>query len=537
MSDIKAPWLKPLGLKENEFSQMPTGEDAALWGLKNQVIPELKFSQWVSETYKIPTINPDFFNMPLDFSLLEKFAHLHEWSDHCFPIYLWKDVLFIACLSPEQISMDQQKCCLVAAPYSTMKAAWVRHDTEADKSISVPTPEPELVITQPPPSVPANVANTDTPPPAAEIESLGELDFSSLDEMGQTPQAPQATPQDEPELTRTRVDDTPMNNLTTATQTVQKHSGERTATPDDLPFPELDFGDISIENISLEGDVQNLKSQPAPEPSPAEQMGKRPLAPPVEETSSDEDSHVEDSQVEDSNVRLSQNEAEDEDKDADFDDDYTPVPFISQEDKELFRHTNVGMSHIKKPDGPIENTLTDHGSKPENHAAIENLVTESDMNRCLDLKSCQTKKDVISHIFRHLKRDYRKLMWMEIREDGHCYPTYIFGNWAMTIEAWNTPVNLLKPNIFRIASLSDLPFHGEVAKNEINTGYFQLWTSGKVPDVATIYPVSDEDQLKGFVVAFSINEEFDEVGSLSKIQKLVSLTSKHMFQSKLKKSA
>ncbi len=539
MNDNTAPWLKSLGLTENEFSQMPPGEDAALWGLKNQVIPELKFSKWVSETYKIPMISPEFFNMALDFSLLEKFAHLHEWNNQCFPIYLWEEVLFIACLSPEQISLDQQMCCLVAAPYSAMTAAWIRHETGANKTISVPTKKVELVIPEPPP-LQAKTSEADIPPPAPAMESLGELDFSGLDKMGQSPPPSYETPQDEPELTSTRVDDSPMNNLTTATQTVQRQLGEENAVPDNLPFPEIDFDDISIDNISLEGEADNPKPRPVPLAAPKEQMKKSPPALPLEKLAFDEDSLAEDSLAEDSDeidseLRLSQDEAQDEN--GDIDDDYTPVPFISQEDKELFKHTNVGMSRIKRPDGPIENTLTDHGSRPENHAAFENLVTERDMNRCLDLKNCQTKKDIISHIFLHLKRDYRKLMWVETREDGHCYPNYVFGTWAMTKESWNTPVNLRKPNIFRIASLSDLPFHGAVAKNEINTSYFQMWTGGKIPDVATIYPVSDDDQLKGFIVAFSINEEFDEVGSLSKIQKLVSLTRKHLFQTKSKKSA
>jgi len=533
MSDVTAPWLKPLGLKESEFSLMPAGEDAALWGLKNQVIPDLEFSQWVSETYKIPSINPDFFNMALDLSLIDKFSQLFEWNAHCFPIYLWEETLFIACHSPEHMSFDQQKCCLVAAPYSAMKTAWVRYETGAKEVIPVPTHEVGFVVPELPP-IEAKTSNTDNPAPA--VESIDDLDFSALDEMSQRPLPPQGSQMNEPELTSTHIDNTPMNNLTTATQTVQRPSKEEVASPDNLPFPEMDFGDISIENISLEGEAQTSKPQQASQSASAIQM-ETPQPPPSlqtwpsEQDSQDGDAQEEDSQVEDSDVDLALN------ADPDYDDDYTPVPFISQEDKELFKHTNVGMSRVKRPDGPIENTLTDHGRKPENHAAIENLITELDMNRCLDLKSCQTKKDVLSHIFLHIKRDYRKLMWVEAQEDGHYYPTYIFGNWAMAKAAWNTPVNLLKPNIFRIASLSDLPFHGEIAKNEINQSYFHNWTADKVPDVATIYPVSDDDQLKGFIVAFSINEEFDEVASLSKIQKLVSLSSKYLFQSKFKKIA
>jgi hypothetical protein len=61
MEIAKAPWFHALGLKKEDFAQLPADRDPLLWGLEQGVIAEAPLNQWVSENFKIPRIQPEFF--------------------------------------------------------------------------------------------------------------------------------------------------------------------------------------------------------------------------------------------------------------------------------------------------------------------------------------------------------------------------------------------------------------------------------------------------------------------------------------------
>jgi hypothetical protein len=552
MEIAKAPWFHALGLKKEDFAQLPADRDPLLWGLEQGVIAEAPLNQWVSENFKIPRIQPEFFSLAVDFNLLQSYSHLYEWSPTCYPVYLWEETLFIACVSPENIFLGNQKHCLIAAPYSAMKQAWDRqhsaeHSSPADGDgntfdpgqapVSLITEDATVVIPQqtepaltieinsaslddlelPPLSVPEppTPAVVSTPPPQLPPtpESLGDLDFSSLDGLSSDSKPPAPPTMEETEVvepTNTKVDKNQFQQFTTATETVHAKKEESELDSADLPFPDMDFDKMTVGDIALEGEASK-KQASIPEPPRPMPMAKNEIE-------------------EEESVSVSVPSAEE------YDDDYTPVPFISEADKAKFKYTNVEMGQIKRPDGPIERTLTD--DRPPSQVPFDNMITDTDMSRALDLKHCRQIKDIVAHMFMHLKRDYRKLMWVEGNAEGLYIPRYIYGDWSPQAETWTTPVDLIKPNIFRIASVSNLPFHGPVSENEINQKYFDLWTGGKAPDAATIYPVSNQDdQLKGFIVCFSINEEFDQDGSLQKIDNLLSICRRYLFDEKLQQSA
>lgn len=496
-------WFKELNLNVADFSSLPEGSHPLIWGLQKGVVPEQALNVWASERFQIPRISPEFFHMAVDFTLVERFESLYSWNAHCYPVYFWEDTLFIACLTPENIDLGDQKHCLMAAPFTAMIQAWERHFAKEERTLVVPNEPPEDDSG----SVEAEVAQKEGLPPAP--ESLGDLDFSGLDSLSPDAEPSSAeapTPPPVPEATNTEVDAKALNQFTTATETVAIKKEASHLETKELPFPDTDFENISVDNISLdtEPDQSAPDIPPHPQQTAAPESSNEPPAPPEAQQAEE-----------------------------DFDDDYTPVPFISQEEKARLKHTSMETGQIKKPE-VIEHTLTDHQSPS---IPAEKLISDELMTSCLDLKDCKSTQHVVAHMFLHLKKDYRKLMWVESDKDGNYVPTYVYGHWTMEPSAWMEPVNLLQPNIFRIASVSGLPFHGEISDNPINLNYYKMWNAGKKPEAATIYPVSNGDELKGFVVGFSLNEDFDQVATLHKIENLIAICQKHLFGETKKKAA
>lgn len=168
-----------------------------------------------------------------------------------------------------------------------------------------------------------------------------------------------------------------------------------------------------------------------------------------------------------------------------------------------------------------ESTITDH-ALPED-IPQDYLITDDDMKNATDIKKCFNIKSIVSYIFEHIKKDYGMLMWIEPSGGGHYLPRYVNGDWQMTQKSWETPVNIVDANIFRIAFRSSLAFHGEISDNPANQKYFDMWTRGNKPNFATVFPVAHEDHCYGFIVGFIAGIEFSSTASLKKLTTLVSL--------------
>ncbi len=396
--------------------------------------------------------------------------------------------------------------------------------------------------------------HSQNPPP------LPDLDFSTLvhENKAQTPSsAEKPTHEMIPEKTQTVSG--AFENRTTATSTLHVNAHRPLKKEDnEEPLADLAFENLSIEHLSLESDLVPKKSPP----SSSSQQNT-----PIQTTSTSESVEnktplrsdklkpfdFEIPSVNDHNVQTQKEipreeslesvmeglddlsmpimEAESDNHADDFsndtqdikttqvDDDYTPLPFIVKSEQKNGTQTGLGKNKTEKT--ARENTQTDHGLPsyipPGQLVSTEDLLASKDINLCKDIKG------VMAFIFNHLKSDYSKLMWIEAHDDGQYYPQLVYGPWHMTNDSWKKSVDIESPNIFRIAHLSNLPFHGEISDNPFNDSYYKLWTGQQKPDFATIYPAYYDDISYGFIVGFEKGPEFDIIGSLKKIENLLSI--------------
>ena len=219
-----------------------------------------------------------------------------------------------------------------------------------------------------------------------------------------------------------------------------------------------------------------------------------------------------------SSIKLSETK-KDEEKIA-FGDDYTPVTIISNTILEEEKRNKLEISRRNEKERMSAN------AKESIYLPRENLITIDDLNKSRDLNQASDLKQVISHLFNHLRRDFKNLMWVEKDNNSLFSPKYVYGDWKMTEPSWRRNINISKPNIFRIPYNSSLPFHGEISDNPYNDKYFEWWTAGRKPDFATIFPAIFDSRLHGFIVCFDKNSEFDNIGSLRKVENLLSICKK-----------
>ncbi len=418
-------------------------------------------------------------------------------------------------------------------------------------------------------------------------EQVGVLDFSS---MGEDSFAPQPTAADDSdhqtedtedaeddrpadEITHTKVDGG-LNNLTSATQTMHASQHTMTATREGTQTPSLPFEEVTIKGISLEGEntevkeeakeektkvspatqeqpLQQKTAKPAPQSEnvivpPPPQPEMKPQAPPVppkpqQPMINDDNSipslddlkvHKTDNPkqapgLEQSDINLEkENQSLNQEE---FEDDYTPVPVLTkaQQQAQEKRKKEAQLKEKNQEKARLtENTITDHAQPIL--IPPENLVSDQEIKEAGDLSGASSMKQVMAHMFGHLKRDYEKLMWVERDKEDLYFTKYVYGDWKITELAWKMHINLTNPNIFRVAYKSGHPFHGEIHSNPHNDKYFEWWTRGKTPDFATIYPVTINETIVGFIACFGKNNEFDELGSLKKIENLYTICRKSL---------
>ena len=353
MSEIMPPWVEPLGLHQDSFSSMPEGADALLWGFEKGVIGEEEYVNWASSFYKLPVLKPEFWAQLWEPSLIQQSMEIHPWEAHCFPIYRWEGLLFVACLKPQELKKEnlKEKVCFVITPFSQLEKAW---------KASTPINERE---TQP------------------QGDPLGGVDFSAVVEV---------------------------------------------------------------------------------------------------------------------------------------DDDLTPIPQAEPPPER--------MEVVQAPQPPSPQTQAQE-------------VTLQEMDQAQDPKVLKSIKELVAYMFGHLKSDYKKMMWLEVDSKGAFFPQYIFGDWSIMASAWETPIDLTHPNIFKVAFQSRLPFHGEIHGNPSNNAYWKGWTGGQQPSFASIFPLLVGEELMGFMACFEPAQGFDERGSLKKLENLVSLCQKSWPHPEVSKAA
>lgn len=127
-------------------------------------------------------------------------------------------------------------------------------------------------------------------------------------------------------------------------------------------------------------------------------------------------------------------------------------------------------------------------------------------------------QDALISAFKILKDYYKKLMWVVRDHKGYAFPIACNTEWEFTEEAWNTPMDFKTANPFRIAKLTQKPYHGAIANNTASDHFFKQWANGTYPDVMSIVPVKINGKVFGYFIGCEKGSHFQDNHSLELIE-------------------
>ena len=453
--------MKSLLWKE-AFNIPKDSEHSLLEILRSGFINDEAYIQWASDTYQLPVVDHDFFKTITNYKLLLEVPS-PLWNETFFPAHSWENTLYIVCLEPQEIQLDQPHCFVLASLFR-METLWNKMEkTAASSEVSKDISGMEYEHT-------IKLSSTDIE------EKLTSPDFSfdSLNTTEEPLKEAPMVPNPEPVMPLPLAEPVPVPALAaeapaevisfadvvpfTSVKPVQKENVYEDSKITSL-FSQVD----SSKQISIPDFIIDELTKFEPEPTPAD----------IERTQFFEKETTNVVPVE-------------KGREITFTNTKTIMPFPERSTHFSFLRTVFSEQVILEARGKIK----------ENSDPHQALICA----------------------FHILKDYYKKLMWAVRDQKGTVYPIASNSMWDFSEEAWNTPIDFKSPNPFRIAKFTAKPYHGEVYPNPINERFFQLWNNGKYPSVLTVVPVKMQGKVFAYFVGCEPALHFHPQNSLDIMQ-------------------
>ncbi len=450
-------------LWKEAFNIPKDSEHSLLEILRSGFINEEAYIQWASETYQLPIVDHDFFKTITNHKLLlENPSPL--WNETFFPAHIWENTLYILCLEPQDIQLDQPHCFVLASLFR-METLW----NKMEKPAPLPETQKHTDGLEYEPTIEIHGS--------AMSETLASPDFS-FDTIVINNEAPII-----PDAITAASADTPTDETTPIVET--QVAAE--AAPDALPeIPSFASAAApKTENVYEDSKITSLFSQV----DSSTQIS-------IPDFIIDELTKVE------------------------------PEPTPAQEQHELTQfYEKSETTNVVPIEKPREITFTNTKTIvpfPDRSTHFSFLRTVFSEQVILEARG-KVKENSDPHqalicAFHILKDYYKKLMWAVRDQKGAVYPIASNSMWDFSEEAWNTPIDFKSPNPFRIAKFTAKPYHGEIYPNPINERFFKLWNNGKYPSVFTVVPVKMQGKVFAYFVGCDPALHYHPVNSLDIMQ-------------------
>lgn len=128
------------------------------------------------------------------------------------------------------------------------------------------------------------------------------------------------------------------------------------------------------------------------------------------------------------------------------------------------------------------------------------------------------ESDPVTAVFNALKEDYTTALLLRC-EDGDAKPFKWDASLMLSTEAANGAVHLNAPSLFRIATKTQMPYHGYVVDSPAHREFFARLGMSELPGCVTAIPIHIDEKLWGILVAIG-DESAQGPKPLEKAQKL-----------------
>ena len=92
--------------------------------LKNQFIDEIEYQKWAGRYYGLPILEDEFFEKySSDANFLDKIKKQNIANPSAIPCFEWNDILYVACLEPQELPTDQKTVFFITS-LKSMEFLW-----------------------------------------------------------------------------------------------------------------------------------------------------------------------------------------------------------------------------------------------------------------------------------------------------------------------------------------------------------------------------------------------------------------------------
>lgn len=129
--------MKNLSWKER-FNIPSDSEHSVADVLRAGLINEEEYLEWAAETYELPILDATFFKSVSEARLLSEYSS-DRWTNSFFPVALWDQTLYIACLEPQDVDIDIP-CHFILSSLKPMELTWeIMAKTFVEKTMPIDT--------------------------------------------------------------------------------------------------------------------------------------------------------------------------------------------------------------------------------------------------------------------------------------------------------------------------------------------------------------------------------------------------------------
>jgi hypothetical protein len=97
-------WASRFGISDREIAdlkiQLADQDDPLRWILAKGYIPTNDYIRWAMDQYSLPSVNDDYFSVPVDQVYWEAVKNEFAWTSAFFPLAEWQGVMLIGCVEP-----------------------------------------------------------------------------------------------------------------------------------------------------------------------------------------------------------------------------------------------------------------------------------------------------------------------------------------------------------------------------------------------------------------------------------------------------
>lgn len=488
---------------KQQFAKFMNSQKALSEVLISGELPIADYMKWASEHYKMPFLADSFFAQAKNFKLLAENPN-PSWNEYFFPILEWQGMLYIGALEPQMVSLNKKVCVVLCSPQQ-LSQLWAKMERPPTVSpsatpLAVPVGDPVTIIDYviPKESKPAS------PAAAQRIE----------------PTAPRVeTPAADPLAgifgSKFRLEDTKSEvGVPLKLEDTKSSVGAPT-------FGDIGFKDRPSEEaptVAAPAPVTPPTKAPpttrapvAPTPSPVHKaQPQTPVSPVTKLESAPPITHQEPMVIATSHLK---------NKNLNINPSFTASNYNIPE------ITNVVRAGAKATDSEFTSTKTimPFPDRSTEFTFIRTVYSEQIIIEAkAKINENTNPQDALISAFRILKDYYKKLMWVVRDQKGHAFPIACNAAWDFTEEAWNLPMDFKSPNPFRIAKLTQKPFHGPITKNKASDEFFKQWGDGTYPNMMSIVPVKLHGKVFGYFVGCEKNAHFQSQQSIELMESVCS---------------